>query len=316
MSTSVVNKINEMQDEINSMQNEIYSIDNRVDKIFYGSFILCHEVKKEIQDLIIDLLNINEIEKNISQNSLTKNIVTQDDINKFFKYTPSNTNFNIVNVDNVQYILIKDNSHLRYNLNKTSDKYYTYKISKDNNHNYIEDISKTKKRLCCHCGYKLNYNIIGNDEEKKQIREYYCYSCDSIKLNYNSVIIFKGNYFYAKDINWSHRFHYQDEICDFSTSALNLTSNMLINVDKQCEILTIDNHKYKIYWYYEKNICKYAFSRINSIFFLCKNSIVLFNNEIIPIETTENDKSYYKLTINGFELSGHRFRPDLLKCES
>ena len=85
-------------------------------------------------------------------------------------FLPSNTNFNIVNVDNVQYILIKDNSHLRYNLNKTSDKYYTYKISKDNNHNYIEDISKTKKRLCCHCGYKLNYNIIGNDDYNKIIK--------------------------------------------------------------------------------------------------------------------------------------------------
>jgi hypothetical protein len=112
MSTSVVNKINEMQDEINSMQNEIYSIDNRVDKIFYGSFILCHEVKKEIQDLIIDLLNINEIEKNISQNSLTKNIVTQDDINKFFKYTPSNTNFNIINVDNVQIMAYFNPDHV------------------------------------------------------------------------------------------------------------------------------------------------------------------------------------------------------------
>jgi hypothetical protein len=315
MSSSVINKINEIQNEINSMQQEIYSIDNRVDKIYYGEYFLCDKTKSEINDLLIELLNINEIEKNMSQNIITKNVVTQDDINKFFKHTPLDTNYNIVNVDNVQYVLIKDNSHLRYNLNKPNNIYYTYKISNDNNHNYVENMPKNKKRLCCHCGYKLNYNIVGNDEEKKQIREYYCHSCDRIKLNYNSFIIFKGNYYYAKDINWGHRFHYQDEMCDFLMREFNLNSNIAININKKCEILTIDNHVYRIFWYYENNICKYAFLNLNSIFFLCKNSIILFNDNVIPIETTENDKSYYKLTINGLELSGHRFRPDLLKCD-
>jgi hypothetical protein len=62
-------------------------------------------------------------------------------------------------------------------------------------------------------------------------------------------------------------------------------------------------------------ICKYAFTTIHDTLFLCKNSVIEYNNSIIPIETSEKNNCFYKLTINGVEISGQRYRPDLLKCD-
>jgi hypothetical protein len=311
MSKKLVDKINELQDEIVTLDHRIDAVNNEVWYCKYG-------YKKELIFIITELLNEIELEKNInSYKNDCKNLVKQEDIFKFFniKDNPVYVSNKEVIVDDVKYLLVKNNSRLKYNCLNFNNDYYTYKITSDNNHNYIKETPKNKKRICCHCGDKLNYSIITQKEDKNQIREYYCYTCDMIKLDFNSVIKHNCNTFYAKDINWGHSFHTNDEICNFNRREFELNSNITISIDKKFELIIIDNETYKIYWYYDyKNICKYAFSSLYNRLLLCKNSLIIYKNNTVPIEYDENNKSLYKLLINGIELSGHRFRPDLLKC--
>ena len=311
MSKKLVDKINELQDEIVTLDHRINAVNSEVWYCKYG-------FKKELTLIITELLNEIDLEKNINsyQNDCKKN-VKQEDILKFFniKDNPVYVSNKELIVDDTKYLLVKNNSRLKYSSLDFNNDYYTYKITSDNNHNYIKDTPKNKKRICCHCGDKLNYSIITQKEDKTQIREYYCYTCDMIKLDFNSVIKHNGNTFYAKDINWGHSFHTNDEICNFNRREFELNSNINISIDKKFELIIIDNETYKIYWYYDyKNICKYAFSSLYNRLLLCKNSVIIYKNNTVPIEYDENNKSLYKLLINGIELSGHRFRPDLLKC--
>ena len=48
-------------------------------------------------------------------------------------------------MDGIRYLLVKDNSRLRYG--KNNNEFYTYKINKENNYNYIENLPKNKKRM-------------------------------------------------------------------------------------------------------------------------------------------------------------------------
>jgi len=313
MSQKIVDKINELEDEIVTLDHRIDAVNNEVWYCKYG-------FKKELIFIITELLDEIENEKNMNncQNNC-RNLVKQGDILTFFniKDKPNYVSNKEIIVDGIKYLLVKNNSRLKYNSfnhNHNNDN-YTYKITSDNNHNYIKDTPKNKKRICCHCGDKLNFSIITPKEEKSQMREYYCYTCDTVKLDFDSIIKHNGNIFFAKDINWSHSFHTNDEICNFSKRDFELTNSITISLDKKCEILNIDNQNYYIYWYYDNNnICKYAFSSLYNRLLLCKNSIIIHKNITIPIEHNDNNKSLYKLTINGVELSGNRFRPDLLKC--
>ena len=311
MSTKIIEKINEMQESIEDLEEEINNFKN------YDNPYSFYSYKKELKYIILEALNEIEQEKSVNNNERhIKKPITQENINKFFnvKENPIYESSNILNVDGIRYLLVKDNSGQRYKYNKDDNKYYTYKMNKENNHNYIENLPKNKKRICCHCGDKLNYNVITPKEEKIQQREYYCFNCDTIKLDFNSILKHNGNTTYAKDIKWSHRFHECDEMCDFSRGGFELNNNITISIDKKCEILKIDNETYRIFWYYDNNTIKYAFSSLYGRLLLCKNSVITHNGNAIPIEYNENSKTYYKLVINGFELSGNRFRSDLLKC--
>ena len=319
MSLTIIEKINELQENIENVEDKIHSIYD--DPFFYYS---CNN---KIKYIILDLLNEIEVEKKITNKAETiKSSLKQDDINNFFNiknnFYESN---NILNVDGIRYLLVKNNSNQRYHFNKTDNNFYTYKINQEDNHNYVENLPKNKKRICCHCGSKLNYNIISPKEEKNQKREYYCYTCDNtIKVDFNSIIRHNGNTIYAKDINWEHIFvanseicnfsRSSDEICNFGRKSLEINKHMSINIVKKPELLNIDNENYTIYWYYHNNAFKYAFSSLYNRLLLCKNSIIIHNGKTIPIEYNENCKTYYKLVINGIELSGNRFRSDLLKC--
>ena len=309
MSLTISEKINELQESIENIEDKIDSYAKYEDPY---TFYSC---KKELKYLLLELLNEIELEKSLNNENVTeKKSVNQDDINNFFnvKGNPIYESNNIVNVDGIRYLLVKDNSRLRYG--KNNNEFYTYKINKENNYNYIENLPKNKKRICCHCGDKLNYNIITPKEEKIQKREYYCYYCDIIRLDFNSIIRHNGNTIYAKDINWGHSFHTSDEICNFSRKDFKINNDITISIDKKCELLKIDNENYNIIWYYNNNICKYAFPRLYDRLLLCKNSIIIHNDNTISIEYNENSKTYYKLIINGIELSGNRFRSDILKC--
>ncbi len=308
MSTKIIEKINEMQESIEDLEEKLEELEYKIDSLKkYDDPYTFYSCKKELKYIILEVLNDVEHEKSANNNEQTiKKPVTQEIINKFFnvKENPIYESINIINVDGVRYLLVKNNSSERYNQN---DKYYTYKINKENNHNYDENLSKNKKKLCCHCGNKLSYHV-------SQQKEYYCYTCDIIKLDYNSVIRHNGSSICAKHINWGHRFHSNDEICSFNRMDYKINSNITISIDKKREILNIDNENYTIYWYYINDTIKYAFCNLNNRLLLCKNSVITHNGNNIPIEYNENSKSYYKLVINGFELSGYRFRSDLLKC--
>jgi hypothetical protein len=311
MSKKIVDKINELEEEIVRIDHRINAVSDEVWCCKYG-------LKKELVFIINELLYEQELEKNMNncQNNC-KNLVKQSDILNFFyiKDKPNYVSNKEIIVDGIKYLLVKNNSRSRYSSLNNNNDYYTYKITSDNNNNYIKDTPKNKKRICCHCGSKLNFSIITSKEEKNQMREYYCYTCDTVKLDFTSTIKHTGNIFFAKDINWCHSFHTDDEICNFSNKDFELTNSITISIDKRCEILNIDNQNYNIYWYYDSNnICKYAFSSLYNRLLLCKNSIIIHKNNTIKIENNDNNKSLYKLVINGIELSGHRFRPDLLKC--
>ncbi len=301
MSNKIIEKINEMQETIEDLEEEINNFKNYDNPYFFYSY------KKELKYIILEALNEIEQEKSVNNNERhIKKPITQENINKFFnvKENPIYESSNILNVDGIRYLLVKNNSSERYN---STDKYYTYKINKENNHNYIENLPKNKKRICCHCGDKLSYHV-------SQQKEYYCYTCDIVKLDFNSILKHNGSSICAKDINWGHRFHSNDEICSFNRMDYKINYYITISIDKKKEILKIDNENYTIFWYYINDTIKYAFCNLNNRLLLCKNSVITHNGNTIPIEYDENSKTYYKLVINGFELSGNRFRSDLLKC--
>lgn len=316
MSNKIVEKINELQDNIESIEQEISSMNT---SLFRYPYLFYYPYKQEVKYMLLDVLNEFEIEKNIEnvENNI-KNKVKQDDVNNFFniKNNPIYESKNNINVDGVNYLLIKKKFMLKYGHN---DQFFTYKIDMTGNHNYIENCSNYKKRTCCHCGYKLGYSHSTSYERTKQQREYYCSRCDDkIELDYNSTINHNGNFTYTSYINWHHTFlnNKYDELSDYGGRDLSLkiNDNITIRVYKKSEILNIDNENHEIYWYYDrdKGIYKYAFSHKTNVL-LCKNSVIKHNENVIPIIFNENDKTHYKLIINGFELSGHRLRYDLLK---
>lgn len=297
MTSKLTKKVENIENSISQLEYDIsrfeyYNSNNFLEEL-QNSAYLCNQLKYFIfEEYLVD-----------SQHNLNycKNKVTQQEINNIFKIQEK-----IVIVDNIKYLLIKNNSI------QTENIYYTYLINNNitnrDNKNNITD----KKQICCHCNNKLNYNIIKQKENKKQ-KEYYCEKCDNIKLDFASIIIFENKTIYSKDINWQHRLHSQDEICEFNSKSIELSNNIFIKVDKKTEMIKIDGKLIRIVWYFSNNICKYAYVGLQNMLILCRNSIILFNEHKLLIQTNEDIPNFYKIIINNIELSGYRFHSDLLK---
>lgn len=196
-----------------------------------------------------------------------------------------NYNNTIITVDAVNYMFI---SEPRY-----KDTQYSYRAYKlDNGRNNKIRSNETNKMKCCHvnCAAHLRRNLINGE------RQYYCWRCDKLIINHNSIIKYNNKIYFSKDIPCLN-----DKSLHNTGNNWEIEENLQVNVQKKTEDITINNEKLlEICWFYNGKKYMYKESYDTQAIKYKTAPIIIYNDATLICET---DVKYYKVKINGIYMN-------------